>query len=39
MDYIKGGTQLHCSIAIDFTGIHYLVNGILSREQLRDLQL
>jgi hypothetical protein len=20
MDYLKGGTQLHCSIAIDFTG-------------------
>jgi len=26
MDYIKGGTQLHCSIGIDFTGINCMFN-------------
>lgn len=24
MDYVKGGTQLHCSIAIDFTGENFM---------------
>ncbi|PSN40823.1 Copine-8 [Blattella germanica] len=43
MDYIKGGTQLHCSIAIDFTGsngnpmaadsLHYISNVPNSYEQ------
>ena len=26
MDYIKGGTQLQCSIAIDFTGLSLLLS-------------
>ncbi|XP_033606823.1 copine-5 isoform X2 [Cryptotermes secundus] len=34
MDYIKGGTQLHCSIAIDFTGVLEAYRNCIHQVQL-----
>lgn len=43
MDYIKGGLQVHCTVAIDFTGLvkfnYYCMKNIFknaSRYCLRD---